>query len=213
MLTGATGLLLGATARAKDAYVALTQDAAFQHPAAWTAPTFDLADYDVVVLPGGHDRGVRQLLDSAHVHRLLAAYFPLTRRQGGEGKSVVAICHGVQVLAAATYALGPSAGKSVLHDATTTALLHGMEEFIYQLTRVFLGDYYKTYGKGTPSVQQVVEGVLDDKKQFQTSFSPGGFVVRDERYNYLSGRFPPDAEELGRRAVEMVREAMGTESK
>lgn len=31
------------------------------------------------------------------------------------------------------------------------------------------------------------------------------FVVEDPKYNYLSARFPPDAELLARRAVELVK--------
>lgn len=31
------------------------------------------------------------------------------------------------------------------------------------------------------------------------------FVVEDEKYNYLSGRFPPDAELLAKNTVEMVK--------
>jgi len=33
---------------------------------------------DDVFLPGGHDKGIRQILDSQRVHELLAEYFPLT---------------------------------------------------------------------------------------------------------------------------------------
>ena len=31
------------------------------------------------------------------------------------------------------------------------------------------------------------------------------FVVEDDKYNYLSGRFPPDADLLAKKAVEMVK--------
>ena len=33
------------------------------------------------------------------------------------------------------------------------------------------------------------------------------FVVEDDKYNYLSARFPPDAELLAEKAIEMVRKA------
>lgn len=31
------------------------------------------------------------------------------------------------------------------------------------------------------------------------------FIRRDEKYNYISGRFPPDAQLLARDTIEMVR--------
>jgi hypothetical protein len=36
------------------------------------------------------------------------------------------------------------------------------------------------------------------------------FVVEDSKYNYLSGRFPPDAELLAKKAVAMVNEVTKT---
>ena len=51
-------------------------------------------------------------------------------------------------------------GKSVLHDATTTALPGIMEQGIFWATRAFLGDYYKTYGAGSDSVQTSVMALL-----------------------------------------------------
>jgi hypothetical protein len=34
------------------------------------------------------------------------------------------------------------------------------------------------------------------------------FVVEDEVYNYVSGRFPPDTETLAKRAVALVKETL-----
>jgi hypothetical protein len=33
------------------------------------------------------------------------------------------------------------------------------------------------------------------------------FIVEDEQYNYISARFPPDAELFGKRLVELVKGA------
>lgn len=201
-----TATLLGAAKPAKDAYAELTTtDPSFDSPESWTAPTFTLDAYDLVFLPGGHEKRVRQLIDSAKVHSLLAEYFPKTKTAGSGRKSVAAICHGVQVLAASEYA----DGKSVLHDVQTTALIGVMEQGIWHATRLFLGDYYKTYGAGTPSVQAIVTGKLDKPEQFKSSLGMGPFVVRDPTYNYLSARFPPDADELARQAIEMVKGLAG----
>jgi hypothetical protein len=32
------------------------------------------------------------------------------------------------------------------------------------------------------------------------------YIVEDELYNYVSGRFPPDTETLAKRAVELAKE-------
>lgn len=104
----------------------------------------------MIYLPGGHDKAVRQTMDSEILQKHIASYFPQTRKPSR--KVVAAVCHGVQTLSAATL---PN-GKSVLHDATTTALQGVMESSIFWITRPFLGDYYKTYGKGTDNVETIV---------------------------------------------------------
>ena len=128
----------------------MIKDPSVQNPLAWTSPTFSLVSYDLIFLPGGHEKGVRQIIDSAVVQQLLAEYFPQTKKPSR--KSVAAICHGVQVLATASL---PD-GKSVLHDVTTTSLPGLMEGSIFWATRLFLGDYYKTYGAGTENVETIV---------------------------------------------------------
>ena len=133
---------------------------------AWTEDDFSLDPYDLVFLPGGHEKGVVQVINSPITHKLLAEYFPKTRKPSG--KNIAAICHGVMVLSESSL---PN-GKSVLHDATTTALPGFMEQSIFWATRAFLGDYYKTYGAGSESVQASVERRLDDpKKQYSNSLS------------------------------------------
>ena len=84
-----------------------------------------------------------------------------------------------------------------------------MESAIYAATKFFLGDYYKTFGSGTPTVEEYVKATLDDPEQFDPGpqwwqFGSVGkpFVVEDGKMRYLSGRFPGDAEELARRVIE-----------
>ena len=101
---------------------------------AWTDEGFTLAPYDLVFLPGGHEKGVVQVINSPVTHKLLVDYFPQTRKPSK--KNVAAICHGVMVLSESSL---PD-GKSVLHDATTTALPGFMEQSIFWGTRLFLGD-------------------------------------------------------------------------
>jgi putative intracellular protease/amidase len=121
-----------------------------KHPRAWTAPGFTLDGYDIVFLPGGHEKSVRQIIDSAAVQRLLADYYPKTKKPSN--KAIGAVCHGVMVL---SNAKGED-GKSVLHGCVTTALPARFEQLAYWGTRVFLGDYYKTYGAGSEDVEASV---------------------------------------------------------
>lgn len=115
MLRGVTGTLLGASKAAKDAYEALSSRSdRFAKPLSW--PDVKIEEYDLVFLPGGHDKQIRKILDSDTVHKLLATYFPKTNRPSS--KCLGAICHGVQGLANASF----EDGKSVLHDVKTTAL-------------------------------------------------------------------------------------------
>ena len=117
----------------------------------WSAEDFLLDSYDLVFLPGGHEKSVVQVINSPTVHQLIADYFPKTRKPSQ--KCCTAICHGVMVLSESSL---PD-GKSVIHDATTTALPGTMEQGIFWATRAFLGDYYKTYGAGSESVETSVK--------------------------------------------------------
>ena len=133
-----------------DLYNAMKDDMKTMKALAWTDEGFSLDPYDLVFLPGGHEKGVVQVINSPITHRLIADYFPKTRKPSK--KCVAAICHGVMVLSESSL---PD-GKSVIHDATTTALPRFMEQSIFWGTRAFLGDYYKTYGAGSDSVQTSV---------------------------------------------------------
>jgi hypothetical protein len=118
-----------------------------QHPLSWSEPGFTLDSFDLVLLPGGHEKGVRQIIDSATVHKLLVDFFPKTRKPGK--KAVAAVCHGVMVLSEAKDAQG----NSVIRECATTALPANFERVAFWGTRLFLGDYYKTYGAGSENVE------------------------------------------------------------
>ena len=94
MLTG-DGLgiwkdLLMARQDAVDAYNQMSQDPAFVNPMKWTDAKEE--DFDGLLLPGGHDKGMREYLESSVLQQLVVSFFKA-------GKPVAAICHGV-VLAA-----------------------------------------------------------------------------------------------------------------
>ncbi|QIX02124.1 hypothetical protein AMS68_007641 [Peltaster fructicola] len=97
MLEGWTQKLLGAEAATVTAYNAMIKSQSWQSASSWSDIAFDLKAYDLVFLPGGHDQGVRQILDSRRAQSLLTEYFPLTKKPSG--MVCAAICHGVQALA------------------------------------------------------------------------------------------------------------------
>ena len=244
------------------------------NPRSWSSPDFSLEQYNLLFFPGGHDKGVRQVIDSPIVHRHIAAYFPQTLRANPANgaidsdakatangsiksserfptaaKAVAAVCHGVMVLSESCYDASPSslpspssptsppppvsppsspvnqppngnnsneytndlldkAGKSILWDVETTALPAFFEKVAFHGTRLFLGDYYKTYGAGSESVEQAVCKRLRDKGKGglwrgYIGFKP--YVVESKRYRYVSARWPGDADELAAKVVEMVR--------
>jgi len=143
----------GAKSSVVQKYAAMATTQAFLHPLAWTKPGFTLDDYALILFPGGHDKGIRQMIDSPIVHRLIIDYFPKTKKPGK--KAVAAICHGVMAL---SNAKDVKSGRSPISTCATTALPGFMESFIYQSTRLFLGDCYKTYGAGSENVEQSVCG-------------------------------------------------------
>lgn len=144
----------------------MTLSSAFQSPLSWSSPDFTLEPYALIFLPGGHEKGVRQLLDSPIMQKHLATYFPQTRKPSK--LTVAAICHGVQALSKATL----SDGKSVIHECDTTALPGAFESIAWQGTRLFMGDYYRTYGKDADSVETAVRKTLDNpEKQYKNSLS------------------------------------------
>ncbi|CAI0654151.1 unnamed protein product [Colletotrichum noveboracense] len=189
----------GAAASVMKLYESMTESAEMQQPLSWTAPDFSLDDFDVVHIPGGHDKDVRQLMDNSVVQKLFANYFPKTKKPGK--KVVGAICHGPLVLCNAK----GEDGNSVLYHCTTTALPACFESVAFHGTRLFLGDYYKTYGAGSENVETSMKKVLKDPSQFKSSWVPNRpFVVEDTEYNYISARFPPDAAKYSEMVVNLA---------
>ncbi|KAI0121685.1 class I glutamine amidotransferase-like protein [Xylariales sp. AK1849] len=203
MLEGVTQKLLGATKLVVEMYGAMLGSEEMQKPLSWSDPTFSLEPFDLVLLPGGHEKSVRQIIDSPIVHKVLVDYFPLTKKPGT--KTIAAVCHGVMVLSESR----DSQGYSVIRDCTTTALPAGFEQLAFWGTRAFLGDYYKTYGAGSEDVEQSVTKSLGSPAQFKSSLLPSPFVVEDEKYNYISARFPGDAELFAERVIKQVHSLKG----
>ena len=189
MLTG-QGLgplapLLKAGASGRRAYAEMERSAEFLHPR--THAQVRMADYDGLLLPGGHAPGMKPYLESGRLQELVAEAF-------AQGQPVGAICHGVLVAARAR----KTGERSVLFGRKTTALTRQMELTAWALTCAWLGNYYRTYPQ---TVQQEVTAALSTPGDFLTGPAaarrdgPGelsrGFTVRDG--NYLSARWPGDA--------------------
>ncbi len=182
--------LLKARADAVDAYDEMVKDASFCDPQGYA--TAQEEDFDAIYLPGGHDKAVKEYMESDLIQRLVVDFFAAQ-------KPVAAICHGVVLVARST---DPATGKSVIHDFRTTALLKSQELAAYNLTRLWMGDYYLTYPETT--VEDEVSTALSDPKNFLSGPKPlfrdslkhleRGFVVKDR--NYLSARWPGDVYSL-----------------
>lgn len=188
--------VLRADARGRDAYARLLDDPHFNEPL--TYEQMKSSDFDALHLPGGHAAGVKEYLESAQVHRLIAEFF-------AHDKPVGAICHGV--VAACRSRTGD--GISVLHGRRTTALPEVMELSAWRLTRHWLGDYYRTYpttvqAEVTASLVSPTDFLAGPRSLFRDA--PGrldrGFVVRDG--NYISARWPGDVHRYTRELLAVL---------
>lgn len=179
--------VLRAREDAVTAFDAMEQSESFNNPSKYSDVTE--AQYDAILLPGGHDKGVKEYLESEILQQLVVAFF-------NAGKPVAAICHGVILVARS---IDPQTSQSVIHKYKTTSLLKSQELLAYQMTRLWLQDYYLTYPEMT--VEDEVKSILFDPDQFLQGPSPvlrddhdhlqRGFVVTDR--NYISARWPGDA--------------------
>jgi putative intracellular protease/amidase len=172
----------------------------------WNAPlAFDAvkpAEFEGLLIPGGHESRMRTLLESETARTICMHFF-------ASDKPVAAICHGV-LLAART--IDPSTGASVLRGRTTTCLPRTMELGAWAITAPVLGRYYRTYDVSVEA--EVADAVtksgsllvgplfaMRDTKEKRER----GFVVRDGRY--VTARWPGDAHAFAQTFVEVMRES------
>jgi protease I len=176
---------LAADRNGRDAYLAMADCGAFATPL--RHDQLVTMDFDGLLLPGGHAPGMRAYLESGLLQSFVAAMF-------AANKPVAAICHGTVLVARSRM---PD-GRSVLHGRKSTALLARQELLAWNLTRAWLGDYYRTYPQ---TVQAEVTEALASASDFVAGPPPllrdspanlaRGFALRDG--NYLSARWPGDA--------------------
>ncbi len=189
MLTGKSlGLLapvLMADKNALSAYSQMENSKEFTNPKPYSELSVD--DFNALIIPGGHAKGVRELLENESMQMLTSEFFDMN-------KIVGAVCHGVLLAARAKRA----DGKSVLFGRKTTGLLKRQENLAWNLTRLWKGDYYKTYPGIT--VEEEVKEVLESPNHFiqgpipisrdtENNLSPGFCHVEG---NYFSARWPGD---------------------
>lgn len=217
------GLMLRAHKPARDAYKLMRADAQYARPLRYSQ--LHAEDFDAMLLPGGHAKGMREYLESSELQKFVADFFDAD-------KPVAAVCHGV-VLAARS--ISAKTGKSVLHGRKTTALTWKLEKSGWMLTRYFARfwdpGYYRTYGEGEGEpvgyrgVQQEVTRALARPGDFldvpadapHHFLKTGGmardtlndsrpaWVVRDGRY--LSARWPGDVHTFAQAFVALLNES------
>ncbi|HVO30088.1 MAG TPA: type 1 glutamine amidotransferase domain-containing protein [bacterium] len=193
MITGSLFGQLGATPENVAKYRAMEQTPAFRAPIRYAE--IDPSRFDLLLLPGGHAKGMRQYLESKTLQEKVAAFFAAK-------KPVAAICHGGVVLARS---VDPVTGRSVVAGRRMTALTKSLERTAYWISAWKLGDYYRTYPE---YVQDEVVRALGDAKLFETGpfFASYGnpFTVRDG--NLLTARWPGDASRFAAEALAMMNE-------
>jgi putative intracellular protease/amidase len=199
LLTGVLFGQLGAEDEAKRFYEQLTASPEFTATVGWAE--VDVAEYDGLLLPGGHAPGMRQYLGSTELQQQVARFWAL-------GRPVGAICHGVLVPARTR---DPGTGRSVLADRRTTCLPKYMERTAYLTTAWRLGRYYRTYPEYVED--EVRSALAEPAEQFErgprvltqrgtADDDTYAFVVQDG--NFLSARWPGDAYLFARRFIQLL---------
>lgn len=201
MLTGRNlGILkhvLMADQNGLKAYEALEDATEFKQPIRYE--DIDHSIYDALLLPGGHAKGMRIYLESLIIQQTTASFFEVN-------KPVGAICHGTLV---AGRSLSKKTHQSVLWGRKTTGLTKFQELMAWNLTRLWLRDYYRTYPitledelkKYLKSPTDFLCGPLPFKRDTPQNLKPG-FTVLDQ--NYLSARWPGDAHKFAYEFIKLI---------
>ncbi|MDB5226069.1 MAG: putative intracellular protease/amidase [Bacteroidota bacterium] len=188
LLTGVIFGQLGADKEAKNAYAELQNAQEFLHPVKYN--DINPKEYDLLFLPGGHAKGMRQYLESKILQQKVVEFFHLNKWVGS-------VCHGPLVLARS---IDPETGRSIVYNYYLTALPRSLEKLAYNLTKWKLGDYYRTY---SVYVQDEIGNYLAYRSQFKTGFSNFvPFIVEDR--NLITARWPKDVRKLAETLVQRL---------
>ena len=188
---------LGAGPKGLAAYRRMVEDPAYQHPIPYAE--INPAQFDGLILPGGHAPGMTQFLDSLVLQGKILEFWQ-------QGKVIGAICHGVL---AASRTVDPQTGKSILYGSKVTALTKDLEMTGFGLTFWLLGRRYRTY---PCYVADEVRTALERPEDFKVGKSmllP--FAYRDGRL--VSARWPLDARLFTERFMEAMEERLAKGSR
>lgn len=189
LLTGVIFGQLGAEKEAIEYYRELERSEEFLHPIAYAE--INPAEFDLLHLPGGHAKGMKQYLENKMLQDKVVEFFRLEKLIGG-------VCHGCIVL---VRSIDSETGKSVIFDKNMTALTKILERTAYFITAWKLGDYYRTYPE---YVQDEVCQNLKDKAQFKTGPLGKPFVVEDG--NLVTARYPKDVPLYAKTLIEKLKQ-------
>lgn len=156
-------------------------------------------DFHGIMLHGGHAPGIKRYLESEILQKKITDFMRAE-------KPIGAICHGV-LLAARSLR---EDGRSILFGKRCTCLLKSQETAAHNMTRLWLGSYYRTYPETT--TQAEVISFLRSREDFEEGPSPMfrdsmeklhyGFTVQDG--NILTARWPGDAYSYSLRYLSML---------
>jgi len=192
--------ILAARKDAVAAYNEMEKSREFQNPIRWDK--IDEQNFDALLLPGGHDKPVKEYLESSILQNSLVKFMHAN-------KPIAAVCHGVLL---AARSIDPNTGNSIIHDYQVTCLLKSQEKLGYYLTFLWLKDYYLTYPEIT--TEDEVRSFLSHPENFKKGSFPisrddfehlsRGFSVRDR--NFLSARWPGDLYNFSLAFISMLEE-------
>lgn len=221
------GLVLRANSDARQAYQQMIQDESFRQPMSYSQ--LEVALFDGVVFPGGHDKAIKPYLESDVLRAFVRKLFPVS---GGEPViPVAAICHGVLVLARTSDAQG----VSVVRGRKLTSLPWSFESKAWQLgkiVRFWDTHYYRTYLEsgqepvGFWGVQQELTRLVGGFSDVDSAASDywrktsgmhrdnatdtrAAWVVQDGQL--VTARWPGDAHGFAQRFIQMVSQYQTTQ--
>jgi len=187
-----------------NAYKSMISTSEYLHPIKYSS--IEEKDYDGIVLPGGHTKGMREYLESEILQKKITEFYKAN-------KPIGAICHGVVLLSRSKID-----HQSIIKDHRVTALTKVQELTAFNLTRLWLNDYYLTYNI---TVEDEVKSNLLNPDQFLYGPKAGSilllpFLKRDEPNNYSNGfcvvdknivtaRWPGDAHLFIQKFIEMFK--------
>ncbi|EGX47425.1 hypothetical protein AOL_s00083g361 [Orbilia oligospora ATCC 24927] len=73
--------IMGATLDDIEKFYMMAGSDEYLNPRAWSNASFSLLPYDAIYITTGFDARMRQFVESESLHKLLASYFPLTKRR------------------------------------------------------------------------------------------------------------------------------------